>query len=91
MPFDRKQKNILEDLFSSVLQQFKYHLTGNLKLNYFGIFQSLKLYLNEKNPFKLSLAKLHSKYFRRLWVDKRFFKQYKIRLWKLETYLSKRA
>jgi len=37
-------KNILEDLFSSVLSQFKkYHLSVNLKLNNLGIFQSLKL------------------------------------------------
>jgi len=41
----RKQtKSILEDLLSSVLSQFeKYHPSRNLKFNYLGIFQSLKL------------------------------------------------
>jgi len=35
---------ILEYLLSSVLSQFqKYHPSGNLKFNYLGIFQSLKL------------------------------------------------
>jgi len=35
-------KFILEDLFSSVLSKLKkkYHLSGNLKLNNLGIFQS---------------------------------------------------
>jgi len=43
MPFG-KRKNILEDLFSSVLSQFKkYQPPGNLKFDYLGIFQSLKL------------------------------------------------
>jgi len=38
-----KENNILEDLFSSVLLQFKeYHSFGNLKFNNLGIFQSLK-------------------------------------------------
>jgi len=38
------EKNILQDLFSSVLSQFKkYHLSGILKFNNLGIFQSLKL------------------------------------------------
>jgi len=40
----RKQKNILEDLFSSELSQLKkYHPSGNLKFNNLGISQSLKL------------------------------------------------
>jgi len=41
----RKQKKyILENLFSSVLSNFKkYHPSGNLELNNLGIFQSLKL------------------------------------------------
>jgi len=49
----RKERNILEDLFSSVLSQFKkYHLPGNPKFNYLGIFHSLKLRISmEKNPF----------------------------------------
>jgi len=35
------EKNILEDLFSSELSQFKkYHPFGNLKFNNLGIFQS---------------------------------------------------
>jgi len=38
------EKNILEDLLSSVLLQFKkYHPSGNLKFNNLGIFQSLQL------------------------------------------------
>jgi len=38
-------RKIFEDLFSSVLSQFKkkYHPSGNLKFKYLGIFQSLKL------------------------------------------------
>jgi len=44
MPFGDRKKNILEDLFSSVLSQLKkYHPSGNLKFNYIGISQSLKL------------------------------------------------
>jgi len=41
----RKQKKIiLENLFSSVLSNYKkYHLSGNLNFNNLGIFQSLKL------------------------------------------------
>jgi len=43
MPFGNR-KNILEDLFRSVLSQLKKYLSsGNPKLNYLGIFQSLKL------------------------------------------------
>jgi len=39
----KHKKNILEDLFSSILQQFKkYHPSGNLNFNNKGIFQSLK-------------------------------------------------
>jgi len=39
----RKLKN-LEDIFSSVLSQFKkYHPSGNLVFNDLGIFQSFKL------------------------------------------------
>jgi len=38
------EKNILEDLFSSILSQSKkYHPSGNLKFNNLGIFKSLKL------------------------------------------------
>jgi len=40
----QQKKNILQDLFSSVLSQFnKYHPFGNLKFNNLGIFQNLKL------------------------------------------------
>jgi len=63
-------KNVLEDLFRSVLSQFKkYHPSGNLKFNNLGIFKSLKLrILTGKNPFNFSEAKFHSKYFGLLWV-----------------------
>jgi len=44
MPFANRKKNILEDLFSSVMSlSKKYHPSGNLKFNDVGIFQSLKL------------------------------------------------
>jgi len=44
MPFGNRKKNTLEDLFRSVLSQFKkYRPSGNLKFNYLGIFQSSKL------------------------------------------------
>jgi len=40
----QQKKNILEDLFSLVLSQFKkYSPSGNLQFHYLGIFQSLKL------------------------------------------------
>jgi len=43
MPFGDRKKNILEDLFSSLLSQFKkYHPSGNLKFINLGIPQSLK-------------------------------------------------
>jgi len=50
------EKNILEDLFRSVLSEFKkYHPSGSLKFNYLGIFQSLKLrILMGKNPVNFS-------------------------------------
>jgi len=39
-----QKKNILEDLFSSVLSQFKKsHPSGNMKFNNLGLFHSLKL------------------------------------------------
>jgi len=44
MPSGIRQNNILEDLFSKVLSQFKkYNPSGNLKFNNIGIFQNLKL------------------------------------------------
>jgi len=40
----KQKKNILSDLFSSVLSQFqKYHPSGNLNYNILGIFRRLKL------------------------------------------------
>jgi len=40
----KQEKFNLEDLFSSVLSQFKkYRPSGNLKFNNLGIFQSIKL------------------------------------------------
>jgi len=43
MPFGNRKKNILEDLLSSVLSQFKkYRHSWNLKFNNFGNFQSRK-------------------------------------------------
>jgi len=54
MPFGKK--NILEDLISSVLSQFKqYHPSGNLKYNYLGIFQSLKLRILMEKTLRTSL------------------------------------
>jgi len=55
MPFGQK-KNILEYLFSSVWSQFKYHPSGNLKFNYFGIFQSLKLLILMEKSFQFLLS-----------------------------------
>jgi len=65
-----KRKIILEDLFSSVLSQFKkYHSSGNLKFNNLGSFLSSKfrIFLG-KNPSNFSEAEFHSKYFGLLWV-----------------------
>jgi len=44
MPFGNRKKNILEDLFSYFLLQFKkYPPSENLVFNNLGIFQNLKL------------------------------------------------
>jgi len=52
----QKKKNILEDLFSSVLSQFKkYHLSGNLNFNNLGIFQCLKLRISMEKFLPISL------------------------------------
>jgi len=58
MPFGNRKKNILEDLFSSVLSQFKKHRpSGNLKFSYLGFFQSLKLHiLMEKKSLQFLLS-----------------------------------
>jgi len=46
---------VLEDLFSSVLSEFKkYHLSGNLKFKNSGIFQSLELRISMKNKLSIS-------------------------------------
>jgi len=56
MPF-RNRKNILGDLSSSVLSQFKkYHPSGNLKFNYLGIFQNFKLRILMKQSFQFLLS-----------------------------------
>ena len=56
MPFGNRKKNILNDLFSSVLSLFKlYHPSGNLKFNYLGIFQSLKLCISMGKILLISL------------------------------------
>jgi len=50
MPFGNR-KNILGDLISSVLSQFKkYHPSGSLKLYNLGILKSLKLRILVKKP-----------------------------------------
>jgi len=47
---------ILEDIFSSVLSQFReYHPSGNLKFYNLGIFQSLKLRILVKKIIPISL------------------------------------
>jgi len=62
MPFGNRKKNILEDLLSSVLSQFKkYHPSGTVKFNYLGISQSLKLHIlmgKKSFQFLLSLISL---------------------------------
>jgi len=70
------EKSVLEDLFSSVLSQFKkYHSSENLKLNNVGIFPKLKIaYFNGKISFNSSLAKFHSIYFGMLWVKYHYTK-----------------
>jgi len=52
----KQKKNILVDLFSSILSQFKkYHPSGNLKFDNLDIFQSLGIaYLNGKSPSNFS-------------------------------------
>jgi len=52
-----RNKKKIEDLFSSVLSQFKtYHPSGNLKFNYLGISQSLKLRTLMKIFLSISLT-----------------------------------
>ena len=48
----QQEKNILEDLFSSVLSQFKkYHPSGNLTFYNLGILKSLKFRILVKKSF----------------------------------------
>jgi len=62
MPFGNRKK--IEDLFSSVLSQFKkYHPSGNLKFDYLGIFQSLKLRILMGKILRISLYLIYTKYF----------------------------
>jgi len=52
-----REKNILEDLFSSVLSQFKkYNTSGILKYYYLGISQSLKLSIFIEKILSISLS-----------------------------------
>jgi len=49
------RKNILDDLFGSVLSQSKkYHPSGNLKFKYLRIFQSLKLRISMEKILSIS-------------------------------------
>jgi len=61
----------MEDLFSSVMPQFKkHHPSGNIKFNNLGTFKSFKLrILMGKKPSNFSYAKFHTKYFGLLWVS----------------------
>jgi len=56
MPFGNRKKNIFEDLFISVLSQFKkYHPPGNLKFYSLGILKSLKLRILVRKILPISL------------------------------------
>jgi len=56
----KQEKNILKDLFSLVLSQYKkYHLSENLKFNYLGITQSSTLRILMEN-FLLICLELNS-------------------------------
>jgi len=48
----KQKKNILDDIFSIVTFEKKYHPSRNLKFHYIGIFQSLKL--------RVKIEKIHS-------------------------------
>jgi len=54
LPFGNRKKIV--DLFSLVLSEFKkYQPPGNLKFNYLGIFQSLKLRFSMEKILSISL------------------------------------
>jgi len=56
MPFGNRKKNILADLFSSVLSQVKkYHPSGNLIFINLGISQSLKFRILKETILPISL------------------------------------
>jgi len=56
------------------LSQFKkYHLSGNLKFNNFGIFQSLKLRILVENILPVSLKLNFTPNLGLLWVETTFF------------------
>jgi len=56
MPFGNRKKNILENLFSSVLSQLKkYHPSGNVKFNNSSIFQNVKLRILMEKILPISL------------------------------------
>jgi len=53
----KHKKNILEDLFSSLLLQLKkYHPSENLKFNNLGVFQSLKFRILLEKSFQFLLS-----------------------------------
>jgi len=58
---ETEKKNILEDVFSSVLSLLKiYHPPENLKFIYLGILQSLKLRISIRKILSMSLKSLIS-------------------------------
>ena len=68
----QKKKHILEDLFSSVLSVWKISPLWKPEILIFRHYPKLKIaYFNRKNPFNLSYAKFHSKYFGRLWIKEK--------------------
>jgi len=71
MPFRSRKKNILENLFISVLSHFKkYHPSGNMKFNNLGIFSKLKTsYFNGKKSSIFFLSKFYYEHFKLLLVN----------------------
>jgi len=64
-----QKKNILEDLFSSLLSQFKkYQPPGNLKFHDLDIFQSLKLRISTEKIPLISLKRNFTPNTSSLWV-----------------------
>jgi len=51
-----EEKDVLEDLFSLILSQFKkYHPSANLKFNNVSVFQNLKLRISMEKILLISL------------------------------------